>query len=1460
MAGSTDRSVPDETNTATSPASSDVLLAVAQMVPDAIFVIDRNGRYVFCNVAAEKFFGRPEADIIGKDDATLLGADADTIRMQDQRVMTAGLEESEEHLISAAGGTRYYQVSRAPWRDRAGVVLGVIRIARDITAQREAEETVRQLVVGSSCTGVDYFKLLVSTLCEVCQCEYAFIGELHEKEPAIVQTISVARHGKNLENFQYPLKGTPCESVVRDTFCHYSQSVQQLFPEDHLLVQLNIGSYMGFPLFASTGESLGLLVLLNNRPFANSVQAESVLKVVAARTAAELERERAAQALRRNLFELSVLNQIGRVCSQARSLNEVLSEVTGVIAESLFPDHCGFLIFDPERDALIPHFSFVLSCDRAAQRPIPVGSGITGKTLRTGEVHCLGDVRLDPDFIRTDSRTISELCVPVRVADGIVGVVNVECSSLNAFSEAEERLMIAIVDLVSATWERLDAADRQRNSEELFRTLVDQAADAFFLHDLDGRFIDVNRRACESLGYTRTELLGMTVFDVELNTEFHPLSLIWREFQMEQGMTLEGRHRRKDGSDFPVEVRLGCVNPQGRRMILALARDISARKESERQLRLTQFSIDRAVDAIFWVAPSSEILYVNDAACRTLGYTREQLVGNTVPGIDPNFPAEMWPSHWEELKQRGSFKFESIHATRDGQMLNTEVTVNYLQYEGREYNCAVMRDITEGKKSEERFSRLFYSSPFPIMVATYPGGKILDANDVFLQLFEFTREEILGKTTLELEIWDDIADRQVMLHSVECEKRLRNGVFWFRTKSGRKRLLLLSVEIIEIHGEETSLAMSIDITDRREAETALQESVSLLRSVSDGTTDAIFVKDLQGRYLLFNKAAARFVGKSVEEVLGRDDSELFEPESARRLMERDRALMLAGTVDTQEETLTAAGVTRTYLATKGPYRDHLGNIIGLIGISRDITERNRMQQELQSSQRMVQAVADASPLTIYLFDLQRRTIVYSNFRIIADLGYSPEDVQNWDWQRLQEQLHPDDLAYCVQLFDRWDSAPDNQILEAEYRIRHRDGSWHWMISRDKVFSRSEDGRVRKIVGTAQDVTERKRLEQQFRESQKMEAVGQLAGGIAHDFNNLLTIINGYSDLILSSQTGSEPWHFAVAEICDAGRRAAQLTQQLLSYSRRALIDPKVLSLNDVVVRSELLLRRLIGAHITLSVNPDPNLLPIRADSGQLDQVLLNLCVNARDAMPAGGHLSISTAQVSASDVAVLCDVRPGDDQYAQLTVTDNGNGIPADILPRIFEPFYTTKEVGKGTGLGLAVVHGIIRQSGGYLHVASHLGRGTTFTLWFPSVSVPCESATSPKSAVSRYRTEIVLIVEDEASVRKLIKTSLESSGYQVLEACNAAEALKLFSQGWSSVNLLLTDMVMPGMKGSQLAEIIRRELPGLPVLYISGYSADEPVSLLKPGGREAFLQKPFSPRDLVEAVDTLFRLCSADI
>jgi two-component system, cell cycle sensor histidine kinase and response regulator CckA len=623
----------------------------------------------------------------------------------------------------------------------------------------------------------------------------------------------------------------------------------------------------------------------------------------------------------------------------------------------------------------------------------------------------------------------------------------------------------------------------------------------------------------------------------------------------------------------------------------------------------------------------------------------------------------------------------------------------------------------------------------------------------------------------------------------------------------------------------------------------LQHNVSLLRGITEGTTDAVFVKDLQGRYLMINSAGAAFAGRSMDEILGKTDRDLFSPDTAEVVMDKDRQVLVQGVTQTFEESSTSNGVSRVYLSTKGPYRDAHGEIIGLLGVARDITQRKRAEEEMRQSQQKLRIHFEHTPLAVVEWDMDFRVAAW-NPSAERIFGYSRQEALGQHARFIvppQYREHVDQVWQALLKQAGGTRSTNDNITKDGRSI-----SCEW-YNTPLV---DDSGRVLGVASLVQDVTERVALEERLRQSQKMEAVGRLAGGVAHDFNNLLTVILGYSQILADGLPEGSRLADNTAQIKSAADRAAGITRQLLAFSRKSVLSPRVINLNDVVLNLDSLLRRLIGEDIEVRTLPANDLGSVKADPSQIEQVLMNLALNARDAMPRGGTVALETANATLDGTYARDhqSVEPG--RYVMLAVSDTGEGMTPETQARIFEPFYTTKEVGKGTGLGLSMVYGIVKQSGGYIWVYSEPGRGTTFKIYLPRVDQSAELVRGDNRQAKVQRgTETILLVEDDEQLRRLSSSVLAHCGYNVLVASSPEEGLAICKATSHDIRLLVTDVVMPRMNGRQLAEQVQQIRPAMRVLYISGYTNDAIVhyGVLDPG--LWFLPKPYTLSALIAKV-----------
>ena len=645
----------------------------------------------------------------------------------------------------------------------------------------------------------------------------------------------------------------------------------------------------------------------------------------------------------------------------------------------------------------------------------------------------------------------------------------------------------------------------------------------------------------------------------------------------------------------------------------------------------------------------------------------------------------------------------------------------------------------------------------------------------------------------------------------------------------------------------SQMAMAIE---RKRVEDAWREQSELLQRIVDNIPVMLVFLDEHGRIQWGNREWTRTLGYDIADARERDIfSELY-PDPAELQRVRDSVGAPIGQW-TDFRTRTRQGAVVETIWANAPLTGG-----GWLAIGMDVSDRRRAEERYRSfiaqSSEGVSRLEVDPPVPIDLPEDEQIDRLYRGARIAE---CNDAMARMYGYREARELVG----TLLANLHDVHDPANREQIrsfIRAGYRLEDSETREHAKDGKPRVFLNNvvgfiEDGQVVRVWGTQRDVTEQRHLEEQFRQAQKMEAVGQLAGGIAHDFNNLLTAILGNTQLLLRDLPPGDSMRSDVEEIRKASERAASLTRQLLAYSRRQMLQPEVLDLNMVVGEMDKMLRRLIGEHIALVTVLAPDLGRVRADPNQIEQVLVNLAVNARDAMAngGGGTLTIETANVDLDEEFTQAHLGSKPGPYALLAVSDTGTGMDATVRAHLFEPFFTTKEVGKGTGLGLATVYGIVKQSDGYIAVHSEPGHGASFKIYLPRLATRPTTPAAPVKVAAARGTETILVVEDEPAVLTLSQRALEAHGYVVLAASDATTALRLVERHGGMIHLLLTDVVMPGMSGRDLADQLAARRPGSRVLYMSGYPGDAVVheGELKPGS--AFLQKPFSPDGLARKV-----------
>ena len=879
---------------------------------------------------------------------------------------------------------------------------------------------------------------------------------------------------------------------------------------------------------------------------------------------------------------------------------------------------------------------------------------------------------------------------------------------------------------------------------------------------------------------------------------------------------------------------------------------------SSNHLDWTQRSLDLAEVILLALDIDGRIVQINRYACSLLGWTADELIGRD--WIDTCLP----PRIREALRRK-------FHNLVGGDLSIVENPVLTRSGEERliEWRNTVIRDsagqtvgafssgtdITERTRAESqlRLQSAALNAAANAMAITDRAGVIEWVNPAFSELTGYAASEAVGRNPRDL-VKSDQHDTAFYKNLWET---ILAGRVWRGEMINRRKdhsVYIESQTITPVRNLQNEImhfvAVKQDVTEQKRAEEEIRRQTQLVaqtgrefRALFAANPLPMWIYEAKRLHILeVNEAAVQCYGYGRDEFLAMTITDLHAPDDVEPLLEH---------LGQPRDAWRASGEWRHRLKSGRIVDvDILSHTITFAGqpavlvVSQDITDRKRSVDALQAAEERTRFALQNAGVGIWDMDYTTGALQWSE-TLEAQYGLRPGTFDG-TFEAFVERIHPDDRASVLETLGR--AMKTGQDFSVNNRTIWPDGTVRWLSGAGRVLL-GEHGEPIRGLGISQDVTERRTLEAQFYQAQKMEAVGRLAGGVAHDFNNLLTAILGYSELLLAEFGESDPRRPDITEIQKAGMRAVGLTRQLLAFSRKQVIEPTLLDLNVVVSEIRSLLERLIGEDIDVAIRLTPELALVTADRGQVEQVIVNLAVNARDAMPKGGALTIETANVELDEhhATMHNAVKPG--SYVRLTVTDTGSGMTPQVQARLFEPFFTTKEPGKGTGLGLATVYGIVTRTGGTVSVYSEVGRGTSLRAYFPRSDGAARITDAPLPASHAPRgTQTVLVVEDDGGLRELTKRLLERQGYVVLIAATADQAIQLFEQN-TSIDVLLTDVVMPGASGPELTRALADRKPGLKVIYMSGYTQDAIVrhGVLEPG--VAFIHKPFTSDALARKI-----------
>ena len=1125
----------------------------------------------------------------------------------------------------------------------------------------------------------------------------------------------------------------------------------------------------------------------------------------------------------------------------------------------------------------------------------------------------LADFQL-PNYSGEEALGVAQfLCpdIPFIIVSGTIGEqAAINCLRAGAtdfvLKQSPDRMGPAIRRAVREAEER---RQRRRVETELvkrehyFRTLTENSLDLLIILDQTGVLQYASPSLVRVLGYEPKDLLGQSVFAL-----VHPedIARVLRDFGIglqnpQQTLTLQFRVRHRTDAWRHLEaVGQNRLNEAQVRGVVVNLRDITDRKLAEDELRASEEQYRLIFDGNpmpMWVFDHEtlRILQVNDAAVLHYGFSREEFLQMTMDDLrsDKELPAMVEYLHRLLAYQpSGTNGFTGVwhHRRKDGSIVVVELKWSGIRFLGRPASLTMVNDITERKRIEHRDAALSkLGQSLSSATSAVEAARIIHAvaaelfrMDAFtLSAYSAEEDQILPLLDLDKGCAPTQPEepalkshkpsglcRRVIEHGAELvlrepgddrgeealpfgdRKRLSLSLVMAPIRSRTKVIGLLSVQSHSPraydHQDLTTLQTLADhcggALERIHAEQALHETQQRFRDLFEGSPDAVFVVDARGCVLDVNPAACDLHGNTRSKLIGMSLEALVSAEVSRALIQALPHMMLGQVRQVEGSSRRQGGgeVPVEVRASRVTYSHEPALLLHV----RDITSRLEAQDALCASEMLFHSVWDNSVDSMCLTDEEGR-IVTVNAAFCRLMGLPRSELENESFTRVFA-----DNPEREQMAARYRHNFLERVTEQQAERHHT--LWNGTnITLEETYTFVElDGARTLLLGLFRDVTAEKKLQEQLRHSQKMDAIGQLAGGVAHDFNNILTVIHGHASLLISGGTVQGQSLRSSQQILQAAERAAGLTRQLLTFSRRQVMQLKRLDLNEVVSNMTRMMGRILGEDIALHLHFLGEPAPVQADAGMMEQILLNLAVNSRDAMPGGGILNISISRPNIGPEYLDAHPEAHIGHHVCLCVKDTGCGIEPQNLRRIFEPFFTTKPIGKGTGLGLATVYGIVKQHQGWVEVESQTGKGCVFRVFLPlSTELPELNAEAPALEV-RGGTETILVVEDELPVRELVCTLLASHGYKILEASSGAHALEVWAQHKEEVDLVLTDLVMPGrLNGYELAERLRQDRPKLKVIFTSGYSAEVVgVDVASQKGIE-YLQKPYQPQKLALVV-----------